>query len=255
MRMNGTSFTPVRALFAAALAWFGLWAVAPVRADEVRYTCADPIKGWDQPAFYECDWQNTDDLAIFTVRWHDAVESAVWLRLNQELTWQQVNNSYFRIAQDGTMQLSANGMFLASARKPTPQPQDYAGDQRIEVAGRNIYGLHLTAETGAHTARVEHIFGSWVPVKERVVRSDSVVRDLTLDSEVCLGPDGRYYLAATSSGPGFFGGPRAWIENEDIKLRRSTNLRTWENTLPCIEVTFDRILRPVAADCISPAEQ
>lgn len=217
--MKGTAFVLVLLV----------WACLSARADEVRYTFDDPGKGWDKPAYDDGAWQAAADLAAFTGRWHEATAPAVWVRLTQDLTWQQVNNSYFRIAQDGTMTLSANGSFQASAKKGSPQGQDYAGGQRLEVAGRNVYGLHFTAETGTRTVRVEHCFGAWVPVDERVVRSDPVVRDPTRDSEACLGPDGRYYLAATSGGPGFFGGPRAWMENEGVMLRRSTDLRTWEN--------------------------
>ena len=217
-----------RARIALALALLAC-SGASLRVDEVRYTFGDPGAGWEKPVFDAHGWQTAADPPAFDARWHGATEPAVWVRLTQDLTWQGVNNSFFHVAQDGEVGISVNGQFLASEHKPTPQGKDYAVGQRLEVAGRNVYALHFAAGAGSREVHTEHRIGSWVPADERVVRADPAIREPTRDSEVCLGPDGRCYLAATSGEAGFFGGPRAWMENPGVMLRRSTDLRTWEN--------------------------
>ena len=98
-----------------------------------------------------------------------------------------------------------------------------------EVVGRNVFGLHFSAGPGPRAISVEHATGPWVPVEERVVRARPIFTDQTRDSQACLGPDGNYYLAATSGDRDFFYGPHAWMKNEGIMLRRSSDLVTWEN--------------------------
>ena len=219
----------VRALVYALLVWVGVATATPAWADDVRYTFKDPGEGWAKPAFDPGDWQTAPDLSALAARWREASATDLWVRLTQDMAWQQINNSFFRVAQDGTVQIFVNGEFLASYRQPAAQARDYPSGQRLEKLGRNVYGLHFTSGAGERGIRAEHVVGAWVPVEERVVRADPGVREPTRDSMACLGPDGCYYLAATSGEPGFFAGPKAWMENAGIMLRRSADLRTWEN--------------------------
>ncbi len=202
--------SPFRRLALALLAWFGTAMIIPACADEVRYTFTDPGADWAAPTFDAHDWKTASDLPALAQVWHDATEPVLWVRLTQDMAWQQINNSYFRAAHDGALEIFVNGKSTGNNAKPAPKPQDIrVNPVGNEVVGRNVFGLHFTAGTGVRDISVEHVIGQWVPVEERVVHANPVLQERTRDSEACLGPDGNYYLAATSGPPDFFSGPHA----------------------------------------------
>ena len=214
----------------ALLGWSCASTVSLVHADEVRYTFAELGADWTKPAFDAGDWKTAPDLPALTQRWQETSEPALWVRLTKDLLFEQINNSYFRVVHDGPVEIFVNGKSKEHNDKPAPQGRDYPiSPKREEVIGRNVFGLHFTAGKGARDIRVEHVVGEWVPVEERIVRSNPIIREPTRDAQVCLGPDGRYYLAATSGERDFFFGPKYWLQNQGVMLRRSEDLVVWEN--------------------------
>ena len=162
-------------------------------------------------------------------QWKTGRDTDLWVRLHQPMAWEQINNSYFRVAHGGALEIYVNGKLKDHDKGASIKPKDYPiSPGRDEIVGDNVFALHCKrGDTGELS--IEHVIGAWVPVEERIVKSNPVVREATRDAEVCLGPDGTFYLAATSGERDFFFGPKYWLLNPGIMLRRSTDLKTWQS--------------------------
>lgn len=221
---------PPRSMKTLFLVCLNLVCAIVLRADMIRFTFTDPGADWAKPGFVDEDWTAAKDFAEVSARWIAANDAAVWVRLHQDMTWEQINNSYFRVAHDGKMEIFVNGKRKDHDDAPSPAPKGYPiSPGRDEVVGANVFGLHFTHGNAARSLGIEHVIGEWVPVGERIVKSNPIFPEPTRDAQVCRGPDGDFYLAATSGDRDFFFGPKYWLLNPGVMLRHSADLKTWTN--------------------------
>ena len=137
-------------LFYVLLGWTCAWAVVAARADEVRYTFSDPGPDWAKLTFDAHDWKTAPELPALAARWHEAADPTMWVRLTQDITWQQINNAYFRATHDGPMEIFVNGTSLARDDKPVPQPENYLiNPMQNGAVGHNVFGLRFAAGPGS----------------------------------------------------------------------------------------------------------
>lgn len=214
-----------------ALGVLNLQATQPacIRAVHYRFSTPDPAGDpfWERRNHDDSSWRTAAELAEIGAAVEKEKPADVYLRIDVDHTPESLNNFYFRARCGGPLEIYVNGVKAGGAAHPSEDWQDYTiTPRRPETLGPNVYALHCRAGGGAFAleARAE----PWVTTDDGQWRPAPVLPDLMRDAEVCAGPDGTYYLTATTGDDEFLlPNPKVWLISPGIQVFRSRDLRHW----------------------------
>jgi len=195
----------------------------------IRFTTTRPQSAWTTPAFDDSHWETCEFSQIARL----ARRGPLFLRFERDLSWREINTSYFRARHSAPFEIWVNGTHKLRSAELSDDWRNYTLDRRrAERIGRNFYAISI--DFGDQTQpifEIEHVIGDWVEVESRTAKIAPVIPDKIRDASAMRGPDGAFYLTGTTGPDEFFGEytPRGWLINDGIQVFRSPDMKAWKS--------------------------
>ncbi len=155
----------------------------------------------------------------------------LWIRIERDVTPQSLNNSYFKIAHSGPVEIYVNGLQWGNSSKITSEPEDFImGPRRPENLGKNLYAIHFVNKTDNALFKIKLMNSNWRNMDSPYKKPHLVLDVMMRDADICKGGDGAYYMTGTTGGKDFLlPGPKSWLISKGIKVFRSVDLVHWKS--------------------------